>query len=149
MDSIKTNISNEVITDFPRVGQHENFVITHDLNMVQQVRVITLDKATGQPLVDVLTADESLTADQKQAALQRYADQIVSRKTDGAFVDATGQVVEPGTVGAISQRDFFQAITIGSLKKMGMTITDKTPVVSLIYALMSQEITNIDKRGGL
>lgn len=149
MDSIKTNISNEGITDFPRVGQHENFVITHDLNMVQQVRVKTLDSKTGQPLVDVLTADETLTDGQKQAALTRYADQIVTRQTEGAFVDATGAVVEPGTEGAIGQRDFFQGITIGSLKKMGLTITDKTPITTLIYALISQEITNIDKRGEL
>lgn len=148
MDTIKTEISNEPVTGFKRIAQHENFVITPDLNMVQQVRVITVNEQ-GQPLRSVIDADETLSQQQKQAALMRYADQIVSRQTLGAFVDQTGQVVAADSEGAISQRDFFQAITLGDLKKMGLPISDKTPVTTLIYALIGQEMTNLDTRKAL
>jgi hypothetical protein len=148
MDTIKTEISNEPVTGFKRIAQHENFVITPDLNMVQQVRVITVNEE-GQPLRSVIDADETLSAQQKQAALVRYADQIVSRQTLGAFVDKFGQVVAADSEGAISQRDFFQAITLGDLKKMGLPISDKTPVTTLIYALIGQEMTNLDTRKAL
>lgn len=148
MDTIKTDISNEPVTGFKRIAQHENFVITPDLNMVQQVRVITVNEE-GQPLRSVIDADETLSAQQKQAALVRYADQIVSRQTLGAFVDKFGQVVAADSEGAISQRDFFQAITLGDLKKMGLPISDKTPVTTLIYALIGQEMTNLDTRKAL
>ena len=149
MNSISQLISTEKPTGFKRIGKHENFVITSDLNMVQQVRVITLDTATSKPLTDLITADETLTPAQRQASLQRYADQIVTRQTAGAFVNATGQVVDPEAAGAISQRDFFQAITLGDLKKMGLPITDKTQVTTLIYALIQSEMANIDHRGDL
>ncbi|MVM36131.1 hypothetical protein GO755_39330 [Spirosoma sp. HMF4905] len=149
MESISQPISPEKPTGFKRVGKHLNFVITEDLNMVQQVRVITLDTATSKPMTDLIEADETLTPAQRQASLQRYADQIVTRQTVGSLVNAAGQVVELGTEGAISQRDYFQAITLGDLKKMGLPISDKTPVTTLIYALIQGEIANIDHRGEL
>lgn len=148
MDTIKAPISAEPVSGFARLAIHENFVIGHDLNMVQQVRVVTLD-SEGKPFAEKILLDESITPDRRQALMNRYADQLVSRSTDGAFVNASGQVVEPGSEGAIPQRDYFQAITLGDLKKKGMTVTDKTPVTALIYALIQGEIVNIDNRGGL
>ncbi|GAB4047101.1 hypothetical protein [Spirosoma litoris] len=150
MNAIHANISSEAITGLSRIGEHENFVITRDLNMVQQVRIITLDASSGLPITEQILADESLTPDQKKAALQRYADQIVTRNTDGAYVNVIGQVVPADYVGeSISQRDFFQSITLGALKQMGVTINDSTTVASLIYLLIQREIANIDSRGGL
>ncbi|UHG90118.1 hypothetical protein [Spirosoma oryzicola] len=148
MDTIKTPISVEPVTNFSRIAQHENFIIGPDLNMVQQVRVITVD-ASGQPLTERIQADPTLTTNQQQAGMQRYADQIITRQTMGAFVDATGQVVAEGTEGAMPQRDYFQGITLGDLKKKGLTVTDRTPFASLLYALLTSEILNIDARSGL
>ncbi|MVM37268.1 hypothetical protein GO730_05835 [Spirosoma sp. HMF3257] len=149
MNAIHTSITSEAITGLSRIGEHENFVITRDLNMIQQVRVITLDSSTGLPITEQILADESLTPDQKKAALQRYADQIVTRETDGAYVNVIGQVVPADYDGqTISQRDFFQSITLGALKQMGITINDSTTVASLIYLLIQREISNIDSRGG-
>ncbi|WP_020603126.1 hypothetical protein [Spirosoma spitsbergense] len=148
MDTIKTPITSEAVTGFKRVAKHENFIIGPDLNMVQQVRIITTDE-TGQPLLERIQTDKGLTDSQRMATLQRYQDQLVTRQTSGAFVDITGQIVDEGTEGAISQRDFFQNITLGDLKKMGLPIGDKTPVTTLIYALIGQEITNLDKRKAL
>jgi hypothetical protein len=148
MNTIARPISPEPITGFQRIARHENFVILADLNMVQQVRVVTLDQE-GNPLLERIEADEATTAAQKQAIQQRYQDQLISKSTAGAFVNKSGQVVPADTEGAISQRDFFQAITLGDLKKMGLPVTDKTPVVSLIYALIGSEIGNIDVRGDL
>ncbi len=149
MTTIEKTISAEAITGFKRVARHENFVILPDLNMVQQVRIVTLDE-NGVPIAERVEKDENLTPAQRQAALARYQDQLVTKQTAGAFVSAkTGQVVAGGTEGAVPQREFFQAITIGNLKAMGMPVTDKTPVIGLIYAMIGGEIGNIDARGDL
>ncbi len=148
MNAIEKPVSNEPITGFARVARHENFVILADLDMVQQVRVVTMHES-GKPLLEVIAADESLSAEQKQVIGQRYADQVVTRQTAGAFVNAQGQVVDADTPDAISQRDYFQAITLGDLKKLGLPVTDKTSVIGLIYAMMGNEIGNIDARGQL
>ncbi|GAB3767706.1 hypothetical protein GCM10028818_00980 [Spirosoma horti] len=149
MDTIKAQISAEPVSQFPRRAILENFVITHDLNMKLQIRVVTLDGESGQPITEKILTDEAITSEQRKFLLERYADQIITRLTDGAFVDAVGLVVEANTVGAISQRDYFQAVTLGDLKKKGLSITDKTPIASLIYALIQGDIANIDNRGGL
>ncbi|GAB3803382.1 hypothetical protein GCM10028819_33200 [Spirosoma humi] len=149
MAPIEKVISTEVVTGFNRLALHENFVILADLNMVQQIRVVTLD-STGVPILERIETDDSLTAAQKQAARTRYQDQIVTKNTTGAFVDPkTGTVVAEGTVGAVDQRQFFQNITLGDLKKMGLPITDKTPIATLIYALIGNAIGDIDQRGDL
>ncbi|GAB3802992.1 hypothetical protein GCM10028819_32210 [Spirosoma humi] len=149
MAPIEKVISTEVVTGFNRLALHENFVILADLNMVQQIRVVTLD-STGVPILERIETDDSLTAAQKQAARTRYQDQIVTKNTTGAFVDPkTGTVVAEGTIGAVDQRQFFQNITLGDLKKMGLTITDKTPIATLIYALIGNAIGDIDQRGDL
>ena len=148
MNAIETKISAELVTGFKRVARHENFVIQPDLNLIQQVRVVTLDE-NGVPIQERILNDENLKPAQKQAALQRYQDQIVTRQTTGAYVDKTGKVVSVDTEGAIAQREFFQGITLGTLKAMGLTITDKTSVAELIYALIGKEITALDQRGEL
>lgn len=148
MQSIQQPISPEAITGFSRIGKHESFLILPDLNMVQQIRVVTMDE-NGQPLLEAIVGQTDLSDQKRQALTLRYADQVITRTTEGAYVSASGKVVEPTEPGAIPQREYFQAISIGDLKKQGMLIDDKTPVTSLIYAMVSQEITNIDNRGGL
>ncbi|MCK8492918.1 hypothetical protein M0L20_13705 [Spirosoma sp. RP8] len=149
MQTIQKSISPEAVTGFNRIAYHESFVILRDLNMVQQVRIVTVND-TGKPITELIEQDASLSAVQKQNALARYQEQIVTRQTAGAFVDtATGKVVTTPGEGVITQRDYFQAVTLGDLKKMGLTINDKTPVAQLLYALMGNEISNSDARGDL
>lgn len=145
MDSISVPISEEPVSGFARVAHHQNFVIGPDLNMTQEIRVVTLNRE-GVPILEAL---EGLSPEQRRAAEFRYRDQTVNRTTAGAFVDTTGAPVETDAEGAIAQRDFFQSITLGDLKKAGLTISDKTPVVSLVYALIGQEIGKLDKRAVL
>lgn len=149
MQTIEKTISNEAVTGFRRIAYHDSFVVMRDLNMVQQVRIVTVNDE-GKPITELIEQDASLSAVQKQNALVRYQEQMVTRQTAGAFVDTkTGKVVaEPGE-GIITQRDYFQAITLGDLKKMGLTVNDKTSVAQLLYALIGNEITNIDSRGDL
>ncbi len=148
MQTIEQAISPEAVTGFKRIAYHDSFVILRDLNMVQQVRIVTVNEA-GKPITELIEQDANLSAVQKQNALARYKEQVVTRQTAGAFVDpTTGKVVAEAGEG-ITQRDFFQAVTLGDLKKMGITINDKTSVAGLIYALISNEITNIDARGDL
>lgn len=148
MNSIQKTISSEGITGFKRVARHENFVILSDLNMIQQIRVVTLDEQ-GLPILERIAGDDSLTQTQRQASTQRYQDQIVTKNTSGSFVDPKGKLVEAGTEGAVDQRTFFQNITLGTLKAMGLPISDKTSVASLIYALIGNAIGDIDTRGEL
>lgn len=148
MNEIVRPASDEPITGFSRIAKHENFVIGPNLEMVQQVRVITVD-AEGVPLLDKINADTTLTPTRRQAALERYRDQLVNKQTEGAFVNAAGQVVEGTDEGAIPQLMMFQGITLGHLKAMGVPINDATSIASLIYILIGNEIHNIDLRGDL
>ncbi len=148
MNTIQVPISAESASGFARVAHHHNLVITPALEMIQEVRVVTMHPS-GVPMLDYIAQDQSQTDEQKRLASLRYADQFISRTTAGAFVDtATGNVVDEATAGAVSQLAYFQAITLGDLKKQGLPITDKTPFSQLLYALMGTEIKKIDTRGG-
>ncbi len=149
MNSISLPISPEKASGFTRVAFHRNLVIGPTLEMVQEVRVVTMHPS-GVPMLDYIAQDESQTAEQKRLATMRYADQFINRTTQGALIDPqTGAVVDADTEGAISQLQFFQGITLGDLKKQGLTVTDKTSFSTLLYALMGGEIQKIDARGGL
>lgn len=149
MNQIKKSISAEPVTNFKREACHEAFVITSNLEMIQQVRIVTLDE-NNVPISERIAQDENLTPLQKQNALQRYQDQIITKQTAGAFVELkTGRIVEEPVEGVISQRDYFQNITLGDLKALGLPVSDKTPVAHLLYALIGNEIGNIDTRGDL
>ncbi|MVM39455.1 hypothetical protein GO730_20825 [Spirosoma sp. HMF3257] len=148
MNGILKPISAEAVTGFKRIGIHEFFGIAANLEMIQQIRVRVLDEA-GTPIVQRIADDENLNPLQKQNALQRYQDQIITKQTEGAFVDRTGKVVPADAEGAIPQRMFIQGITLGALKAMGVPITDETSVASLLYSLIGNEIGNIDARGDL
>lgn len=149
MDKIERKISPEAVTGFKRVGRNANFVITEDLEMIQQIRVVTLDE-NGIPIAERIASDPNLSPAQKEKALARYQDQIVTKQTAGAFVNhRTGQVVTADTAGAIAQSQYMQGITLGLLKQMKMPITDDTPVLQIIYWMLAQEIEHIDARGDL
>ena len=149
MDKIERVISPEAVTGFKRIGRNAAFVIAEDLEMIQQIRVVTLDEK-DTPILERIAGDANLTAAQKEKVLARYQDQIVTKQTEGAFVDPkTGKVVPADTKGAIAQSQFMQNITIGMLKKQKMPITDDTPVLQIIYWMLAQEIENIDGRGEL
>lgn len=149
MDKIERKISPEAVTGFKRVGRNANFVITEDLEMIQQIRVVTLDEH-DVPIVERIASDPNLSPAQREKVLARYQDQIVTKQTAGAFVNPqTGQVVAADTAGAIAQSQFMQQITLGMLKKQKMPIDDNTPVLQIVYWMLAQEIEHIDGRGDL
>jgi hypothetical protein len=149
MDKIERRISPEAVTGFKRVGRNAAFVITEDLEMIQQIRVVTLDEH-DVPIGERIASDPNLTTAQKEKVLARYQDQIVTKQTAGAFVNpTTGQVVPAGTEGAIKQSQFLQMITPKMLRQMGLPITDDTPILQTVYWMLAQEIEHIDARGDL
>ena len=149
MDKIERKISPEAVTGFKRIGRNANFVITEDLEMIQQIRVVTLDEH-DVPIGERIANDPGLTPAQKEKVLARYQDQLVTRQTAGAVVHPqTGAIVPAGTEGAIAQSQYMQNLTLGMLKKSKMPITDDTPVLQIIYWMLAQEIEHIDARGDL
>ncbi len=124
-------------------------MLTRNGELVQQIDVVTCN-ADGEPLLESL---EHLTESQRTVAINRYANVLHTRRTEGAFVDKAGEPVttdpETGKLpeGAISQRLFFNGITLGMLKKKGLTVNDNSSVVGLLCALIQQEMANLDKRG--
>lgn len=175
-DSIHVPISNDPATGFPRIAYHQTFVITPDLNMVQEIRVVTMHPS-GVSMRAFISADTSMSAAQKAKALLRYADQIVSKSTTDSYLNAsTGKLAQKPLRPAIyvtdtttldrptiligdpdwkpdpaivTEKRYFQHITLGALKARGVVITDKTAVAQLIYQLLSDQIKTIDGRGEL
>lgn len=148
INHIERPISPEPFSNFKRIGRLENFVITADLEMIQQIRIIKLNK-DGTPLLDKIQADPSLTAQRKQDLMQSFGDKLISKETKDAFVNAMGQVVPAETPGAFPQSQFFQQITLGMLKAQGVPIDDDTRVLELLYTMLAKEIDAIDARGEL
>ncbi|KAB7728008.1 hypothetical protein F5984_19835 [Rudanella paleaurantiibacter] len=145
---IQIAISPEPFTGFKRAARLENFVVMKDLNMVQQVCISYVNEA-GVPMLELIAADATIGAEQRGALQDRYRDRIVTRETRDAYIiPATGQIVPKGTEGAISQVDYFQAITIGQLRQR-MVIDDNTPFAQILYALLASEIATMDARGQL
>ena len=149
MDKIERRISPEAVTGFKRIGRNANFVITENLEMIQQIRVVTLDEH-DVPMAERIATDPNLNAAQREKALARYQDQLVTKQTAGALVHPeTGAIVPDGTEGAIAQSQYMQSLTLGMLKKAKLPITDDTPVLEIIYWMLAQEIEHIDARGDL
>lgn len=147
MSTIEKAISPEAVTGFKRIARHENFVILPDKNMIQQVRIITLD-TDDQPLAAKIEADTSLKPAQKKAALDRYQDQMVTKSTVNSFVDPeTGAFVPQGTAGAIPELEQFQRITFGRLRQMGIDTSDNASFADALYALLGNQIDVINERG--
>jgi hypothetical protein len=139
-------VSPDPVTGSPRQAQLEAFQILADLNMVFKVRVQQLSP-DGRLKSDTIREDTNLSDYQRDVALEQFVDRVVPRQTGGSFVDpATGQLVAGDTAGAISQRDYFQAITLGQLKAQGLSITDQTTLAELIYAMLTAEILKSDFR---
>lgn len=150
IEGLGAEISPEPISGFPRVGIHESFVILSDLNMVQQVRVRTLTPDGEMSILEKIDSEEGLTPGQRDAALKRYADQIITKSTNGAFIDtATGNFVDAESETTVEQRAIFQNITLGDLEDMGLQIGRDQKFSVLLYALLSKEIQNINSRGDL
>lgn len=150
MSIIQIPISPDPVSGMARVAKHSGFLIDQDGELVQQIEVVTLN-ASGEPILEHL---EHLTDSQRVVMANRYANVQQTRQTRGSFVDPkTGQPVVADTetgelpAEAISQRDYFGAISLGMLKKQGVAVSDKSTVVELVYALITQEIASLDKRG--
>lgn len=149
MNSISLPISAEKTSDFARMAFHHNLVIRPNLEMIQEVRVVTMHPS-GVPMLEYIAQDQSQTEEQKRLASMRYADQFINRTTEGALIDPkTGAVVDAGTAKAVSQLNFFQRIRLSDLKKMGLPVDADPEIFGLFYALIKSEISNIDARGGL
>lgn len=138
---IEVPISDEQVTGLKRVARHEGFTVGADMQMIQQVRVITLGP-DGQTMAEcVAKVASGMALNQLQ---NRYADALYSANTAGAMVDQTGK---PVTEGGIEQLQFFQGITLGILKAKGEVITDASSVPVLVYVLLKSEILKLDLAG--
>jgi len=149
MNTLQLPISAEPASGFARVAYHQNLVITPALEMIQEVRVVTMHPS-GVPMLEYIAQDQSQTDDQKQRASLRYADQFISRTTEGTLIDTkTGAIVDAKTADVVGQLAFFQRLRLSDLQKMGLPVEKDPEVLGLLYALIKSEISNIDARGGL
>lgn len=145
MTPITRNISPDVDGTL-RTASCEFFVIKSNLEIEIQIRV---QHWASETLLkqDAILADETLSQTQKARQLARYADFLITRKTEGSWIDpVTGNFVEEGTAGAVTQLQYFQAVTLGRLRAMGMAIGDDTPIMEIVYSMIAAEIDGLDER---
>lgn len=144
---IEVPISNEPITGLKRVARHESLSIGADMQMIQRIRIVTVN-AAGVPLRDALAA--VAVGPKLNQLLDRYDDSIFSASTMGAVVSpATGVSVEAGTPGAVEQLAYMQGITGTLLAAKGIANDKNTSKLRIIYMMILSEILSLDFQGRL
>ncbi|CCH00291.1 hypothetical protein FAES_2282 [Fibrella aestuarina BUZ 2] len=147
MSTIQQPIAPQPLTGLNRLGVFASFTILANREMVQQTNIVYCDDQ-GVSLLEKAAADETLTEQQRQELATLYQTKLVTRTTEGAFVDATGQVVAADAEGAIPQLQFFRSLTFAQVMAMA-GLTEEDSFADGLYALISAEISKIDGRGGL
>lgn len=72
----------------------------------------------GSLITELIQADATLSEEEKQDLVIRYADKIIEYSTAGRYVDASGNLVSPLAGGAIPELQYWQAYKLNQVPTM-------------------------------
>lgn len=146
------------VSGLPRIAKHHQLRINDNMQMEQEIRIITLTADGSQPVRSSIAmlypgadTDEAVRRSMNQE-LDRWKEKTCTFVTAGAYVDpATGGFVSPDTEGAVEQLQVFQSLTPAKLRASGMPIekNGSTPVPAMVYMILLAEIQKQDALGRL
>lgn len=99
-----------------------NFTLLAD----KEWRIVVLIKyyesvagAYGTYIPTTISADATLSAEEKETLLQTYADKYLEWSTAGHFCDASGNIVAQGTGGATTELTYWQTFRLNQVAGVG------------------------------
>lgn len=107
IQELSIDLSNEKFSNAKRILKHKQFIIGDNLEMYQAAEVVFPEMA------DTINNDETLSEQQKAAALERFKAVSYDSRTEGTNVNAaTGEMVEgsPEGVTVVSELEFWQTL---------------------------------------
>lgn len=108
-----------VVIDFSPVTQTtKEFCIKLSIQMYENI-----GGSYGQPIISVINADATLSAEEKADLLERYADKIIFYSTANRWVNVSGDNVHLTTPGAIPEIQYWQTFKLNQVAGMGSIST--------------------------
>jgi hypothetical protein len=101
--------------------------------------------AYGSKITDLISADVTLTADEKTDLLDRYRDREVIYSTAGKYVDATGERVASDAPGAIPEIQYWQTFKMNNAA-LGMTSASTQGALDGIYKIAIAIVNKLNAR---
>jgi hypothetical protein len=101
--------------------------------------------AYGGKITDLITADGTLSAEEKSDLLERYRDREVIYTTAGKYVDSNGEHVASDAPGAQSELAYWQAFKLNNAA-LGMTSASTQGALDAIYKIQIAIITKLNSR---
>lgn len=98
----------------------------------------------GNPIIQTINSDGTLTADEKTELGYIYGDRIVEYSTANQYVDASGNVVPRGTVGATTELAYWQTFKLNQVAGVG-TVAN-TGAVDSQYLVLTAIINKLNLR---
>jgi hypothetical protein len=134
-------------TGYLKKVEHQELIIAKDLEMIHKIAVVfyTDDNGKfGEPLLDVINTDETLTPSQRQQLRDRFKTVYYESNTRNKMVTLEGEPVQadPETgefpEGLITELQLWQAVKAEQVP--GTLISEK------VYALLMQSMANMAQR---
>lgn len=101
--------------------------------------------AYGGKITDLISADETLSAEEKKELLDRFRDREVIYTTQGKWVNANGDPVASDAVGARSELEYWQSFKMNNVA-LGMTSASTQGALDAIYKIQIAIITKLNLR---
>lgn len=104
-----------IINDFkPIVSGQKDFFICLTIQYYESVA-----GAYGNPIVQTIAADGTLSSDEKTELLAIYGDRRIEYSTSGKWVDVSGNIVTSSTPGAIQEIQYWQGFKLNQVTGIG------------------------------
>ncbi|GAB3975716.1 hypothetical protein GCM10028806_33900 [Spirosoma terrae] len=126
-------------------GSAQDRIVINDYFMINRYGEL-IQRTECHPLLQTgetyQAAAQNLNYDSatRQAYLASSQPIVVLTTTQESFVNEVGDLVEEGTPDAISQKAWFQSLTLGKLRDMGMVISDNTTLWEIIRSFLLREM---------
>jgi hypothetical protein len=101
--------------------------------------------AYGSKITDLISADSTLSAEEKADLLNVYGDKEIAYTTNGKYSDANGNLVSSDTPGAIPDLQYWQSIKMNNAA-LGMTSASTQGALDGIYKIIDAIVDRMNAR---
>lgn len=131
-----------VIGYSPVVNTTKDFTITVSIQLYENNA-----GSYGSSILSLITSDQTLSPEEKEELLNRYADKTITYTTAGRYVDnlTNGNLVSSSTPGAIPELAYWQNFKLNNAN-LGMTSQSTQGALDAEYKIVTAIINKLNSR---